>query len=101
GAPGKAAFRPDPAGPVRHLLHRVYYAQVAFLQERGRYARTLDELGLPRLDAEGLVGPVRLEGDGSGFQAAAEVRYPDGRTRVWRIREDSLVWQETTREGRD
>jgi hypothetical protein len=93
-APGKAAFRPDPAGPVRHLLHRVYYAQKAFQKEHGRYARTLDELGLTGLDAGGLAGPVRLEGDDNGFQAAADVRYPDGGTRPWRIREDSRVWQE-------
>lgn len=25
-APGKAEFRPDPAGPAKHLLHRIYYA---------------------------------------------------------------------------
>ncbi|HEX5271152.1 MAG TPA: sugar-binding protein, partial [Gemmataceae bacterium] len=93
-APGKAVFRPDPAGPVRHLLHRVYHAQRAFETEHGRYARTLEELGLTRLDADGLAGPVGMEGDGSGFRAAAEVRYPDGSTRRWHIREDSLVWQE-------
>jgi cellulose/xylan binding protein with CBM9 domain len=93
-APGKADYRPDPAGPARHLLQRIYYAQTAFQKEHGRYARTLDELGLPRLDADGLAGPMRLDGDGSGFQAAAKVRYPDGGTRRWRIREDSRVWQE-------
>jgi WD40 repeat protein/serine/threonine protein kinase len=93
-APGKAAFRPDPAGPVRHLLQRVYSAQYSYQEERGRYARTPEELGLTGLDAEGLVGSVRLEGDGSGFQAVADVRYPDGSTRRWRIREDSRVWQE-------
>jgi WD40 repeat protein/serine/threonine protein kinase len=93
-ARGKAAFRPDPAGPVRHLLHRLYYAQAEFQKKHDRYARSLDELGLTGLDAEGLAGPVRLEGDGGGFQAAADVRYPDGGTRRWRIREDSRVWQE-------
>jgi hypothetical protein len=93
-APGKAAFRPDPAGPVRHLLHRAYYAQADFKKEHGHYAKALDELGLTGLDAEGLVGPLRLDGDGDGFQASANVRYPDGGKRTWRIREDSRVWRE-------
>jgi WD40 repeat protein/serine/threonine protein kinase len=96
-APGQAQFRPDPAGPVRHLLHRVYYAQRAFHKEHERYSRTLEELALPRLDAEGLVGAVRLEGDGSTFRASADVRYPDGRTGRWHTREDSRVWREDGR----
>jgi hypothetical protein len=91
--PGKARFRPDPAGPARHLLHRIYYAQRAYHKQHRRYARTLHELAVPGLDAAGLAGPPQLDGDGSRFQATVGVRYPDGRTRRWRIREDSRVWQ--------
>jgi hypothetical protein len=31
---GQAAFRPDPAGPARRLLHRVYYAQRAYREKK-------------------------------------------------------------------
>ncbi len=96
-APGQATFRPDPAGPARHLLHRIYHAQRDFNKEHERYARTLDELGLPSLEAEGLAAPLRLEGDGSRFEAAADVQYPDGRVRHWRIREDSHLWEDKSR----
>jgi hypothetical protein len=94
-APGQAAFRPDPAGPAKHLLHRIYYAQRKFHKEHDCYARGLEELALPRLDAEGLTGPPRLAAAGDdGFEAVAEVRSPDGSTRRWHIREDSRVWSE-------
>jgi hypothetical protein len=91
-APGKAAFRPDPAGPARRLLHRIYYAQCAFNEEHNRYARTFKELGFAPRPVEGLAGLPRLEGDGQRYQATVDVRYPGG-PRRWRIREDSRVWQ--------
>ena len=36
-AAGQATFRPDPAGPAKHLLHRVYYAQAAYRHKHGRW----------------------------------------------------------------
>jgi hypothetical protein len=93
-APGKATFRPDPAGPARHLLHRVYYAQRAFQKKHNRYAQTLKELGLPSLKHKSLTGPLRLEAKGDEFQAVVDVRYPDGRTHRWHIRQDSRVWRD-------
>jgi len=93
-APGKATFRPDPAGPARHLLHRIYYAQRAFKKEHGRYAKTLEELRLPGLTHESLTGPPRLEAKGNAFEASADLRYPDGRTRRWHIRQDSRIWRD-------
>jgi WD40 repeat protein/serine/threonine protein kinase len=77
--PGTATFRPDPAGPAKQQLHRIYHAQKAFAKEHGRYARTLAELGL--------AGPALLEADDEHFQATVEVG-----GRKWHIREDSLVW---------
>jgi hypothetical protein len=91
--PGQATFRPDPAGPARHLLHRIYYAQSAFHKEKAHYAKTLDTLPLTGLRCEHMVGDPVLEVVGDGYQATVTVRYPDGRPRSWRIREDSRVWQ--------
>jgi hypothetical protein len=91
---GTAAFRPDPTGPVRHLLHRIYYAQRAYREKHGRWARTLRELGLSGAGAEGLAGPPTLEVTTSLFEATAAVRLPGGKTQRWHIRQDSLVWPE-------
>ncbi|HYT91498.1 MAG TPA: carbohydrate-binding family 9-like protein, partial [Gemmataceae bacterium] len=44
--PGMAAFRPDPEGPARDVLHRIYHAQRAYHKEHKRWARSLGELGL-------------------------------------------------------
>jgi WD40 repeat protein/serine/threonine protein kinase len=90
--PGRVAFRPDPAGPAKHLLHRVYYAQRHYRNQHKRYAATLAELGLAGLAHDSLAGPIRLETSGDRFQATTAVRLPDGRVRQWRIREDSRIW---------
>jgi WD40 repeat protein len=78
-APGTATSQPDPAGPAKHVLHRIYYAQKKFAKEKGRYAHTLAELGLAL--------PALLEADDDHFQATVE-----DAGRKWHIREDSLVW---------
>ena len=46
-APGQAAYRPDPAGPIRDRLMQVYHAQRAFFAKNKRWATTLEELKLP------------------------------------------------------
>ena len=43
--PGQGVFQPDAAGPAKHLLHRIYYAQRRFHDEHKRYATTLIDLG--------------------------------------------------------
>jgi hypothetical protein len=91
-APGAAEFRPDPAGPAKHLLMRIYYSQKAYYKDHNRYAKTLEELGLSGLRDATLTGPLAQDADADGFQATAEVRLPDGGTRRWRVREDSRLW---------
>jgi len=91
-APGQATFRPDPAGPARHLLHRIYYAQRAYRKENVCYAPTLAELGLADVREETLTGPPELEADGERFRATVDVKLPGGGSQRWRIREDSRVW---------
>lgn len=82
--PATVAFRPDAAGPTRHLLHRVYYAQRQYREKHGRFARSLAELGVtaPGVDMVGLP---------SGFQATAVLQLPDGQHQRWYIREDARL----------
>lgn len=88
--PGAASFRPDPTGPVRHLLHHVYYAQQLYRRTHGRYAAALDDLNLTG-DAIGPPGGApRLQTTESGFEASMDGPPPGGRR--WHIRNDSLFW---------
>jgi hypothetical protein len=84
---GTAAFRPDPTGPARHLLHRIYYAQRAYTLKNGVPARSLSDLGLADLALPELVGPPRLESAGTLYEASVQMR--DGRRCV--IHQDARV----------
>ena len=92
--PGSAMLRPDPSGPARELLHRIYYAQQAYRKENKRWARSLAELGIPRFTHESFAGRPVLETTGDGFEASVPVTMPDGTTKHWRIRQDSRIWGE-------
>ncbi len=81
-SPGAAQFQPDPTGPTRDLLHRVYYAQQYYRKAHGRWAASPQEL---ELDRQGLT--VQLTEN--GFQATARF----GNRRL-HIRQDSLVWEQ-------
>jgi eukaryotic-like serine/threonine-protein kinase len=93
-APGQATFLPDPAGPAKFLLHRIYDAERQFQNEHWTYASTLAELGLKDLSHESLAAPPRIEADEDRFQASVDVKTPDGRQQRFCIREDSRVWQD-------
>src|SRR5262249_3420192 len=83
--PGTTAFVPDPDGPVRDALHRVYYAQRDYRKANGTYAKTLDPLGL-----KGLNFPVEIETTTSGYEAASKGQ--SGKRVV--IREDARIGPE-------
>jgi Carbohydrate family 9 binding domain-like len=91
---GTAPFRADSAGPVRHLLHRVYYAQRKFQEEHGHFAQALGELDLPQLDHEMLASPLTLEVAEDRYDVLAELRLPNGNTQHWHIRNDSRIWKD-------
>ena len=93
-APGRATVQPDPAGPAKHLLHRIYRAEHSYRKEHGRYALNLTELGLAGIGHESLAGPPRIVAAEDGFQASVDVRLPSGKQRTWSIRKDSLVWSD-------
>jgi hypothetical protein len=95
--PGSVTYQPDHAGPVRHLLHRVYYAEHDYRKAHGGWATTLSQLGLRDLRHPSLTGPPRLRTTTSYFEARATMRQPDGRVRRVHIRSDARVWEE----GRD
>ena len=90
-SPGTVKFHPDPAWEVRCILHEVYYAQRAFRDSTGRWARTLDELHTSPAVRSARGEGLSLEPTSEGFIAAMPLRRPDGRTKLWRIRQDALI----------
>ncbi len=96
GKPGETKFRPDPAGPVKYLLHQVYYAEREFRRKHNCWAASLAELGLANLRHESLSKPLTLETTQSLFEVTAEVKMPDGSTQRWHIRQDSKLWTDST-----
>lgn len=91
-ARASTAFRPDPAGVVRHVLSAVHERQQAFRKAHGHWARTLEELGV-RAEASGAIGPVRMAATPSLFEAWAEATIA-GQRQTWHISQDSRVWRE-------
>jgi hypothetical protein len=94
GKPGTVKLRPDPAGPVRHLLHQIYYAQRNYREKHQRWAPDLGTLGLEGLRHPSLAGPPALETTNSLFEAHATLRLPEGKKQRWRIRSDAKIWAE-------
>jgi hypothetical protein len=90
--PGTAAPRPDPAGPARAALHRVYYAQRDYRKEHGAWATSLAQLGLAGLSHPSLTGPPTLETAGDYFEAIVTLRAEGEAPRRWHIRSDARVW---------
>jgi hypothetical protein len=90
---GTATFRPDPSGPVRHLLHRIYYGQGDYQKAHGSYASTLSALGLPHLAGASNRAP-RIEVTTSGFEVTLDTPGPDGVMQHWHIRQDARVWRD-------
>jgi hypothetical protein len=90
--PGRASFRPDPAGAVRQALHRVYYAQHQYRERHGRWAATLGELGFAQGDWAGLGQAPLLEVTQSGYECSVEQGRAGERRRRWHIREDARIW---------
>jgi hypothetical protein len=86
--PGKDEYRPDPAAPTRDLLWRVYHAQRAHRLKHGRWAASLEELGL-----RGVEG-VKLEATTSFFEASATLSRPGQVPQRWRISHDGRCWSD-------
>jgi hypothetical protein len=91
-APGQAAFRPDPAAPVRDRLMRIYHAQQTYRKQHGTWAPSLDALRLgPETTPGALEAILRRVGD-DGYEAAIVLDPRDGRPReTWTIESDSRL----------
>jgi hypothetical protein len=84
-APGAGRVRPDPDARVRHLLHRVYYAQRDYRKARGQWARRLADLGLSGPE----YSSFQLETTATAWEVGAA-----GGPRRWHIRSDGRIWAE-------
>jgi hypothetical protein len=93
-AMGTDRFRPDPAAGVRHLLHRIYYAQKDYRKQHARWARNLRELGLAGLTDESLLSGPRIQFTDSGFEATAVIQLAGNKRQKWHIRQDALIWSD-------
>jgi hypothetical protein len=91
---GAARFTPDPSLPARRWLHKVYYAQKDYRHANGRWAGTLEQLGISAPEAA-LTSP-RLQVTDNLFEASIDLRLPDGKTQRWNIRQDALVFESRT-----
>jgi len=93
--PGTAEFRPDPAGPAQHLLHRIYYAQHEYRSKHGRWTASLEELDVRGPWPAGVTATPRLEATSSLFEACLTLRRRWREPpRHWHIRDDALVWSD-------
>lgn len=94
-APGTVPFVPDLSAPARDALQEVYYAQKDFQKARGRWAKSLSELGLDTL-ATGVLGARVLTPTADGYECTVEMAMPGAAPRRWAIRHDALVREITT-----
>ncbi len=93
-APGKVAFKPDPAWPAQCLLHTIYYRQHDFRAKHGRWARSLEEIGCGNLRHPSLRDRPVLETTTNLFEASVTVQSAQGASQRWHIRQDALVWHD-------
>jgi hypothetical protein len=90
--PGTDCYRPDPSGPARALLHRIYYAQRDYRRRHGHWAPSLDELGIAGPWLDGVVAPS-LQTTSGLFEASLTFRRRKGeKAQHWHIRDDSRLW---------
>lgn len=89
-APGRAVFRPDPAGPVRDRLMRIYHAQNAYREAHKVWADSLDALGLPReAQPQGEGRPVFRMIGAEDYEVSISLQGPPHAT--WTVRSDSRL----------
>ena len=90
--PGQSAYRPDPAGPIRDRLMRIYHEQKAYRKVNQTWAPTLEALGLASEPPVPGIGPSTLRVTPEGFEAEIVDSNPGGRPRrTWTVRQDSRL----------
>lgn len=92
--PGTVAFTPDPTEPSRSILHGIYWTQRDFRRVNGRYASTVDELGIDFGTHPSIITPPAIELTDDGFRAFCTVITTGGVTKTVSIHQDSKVTAE-------
>lgn len=89
---GSVAFAPDSAGAAKNRLHQIYYAQRAYQEKHGQWAKSLEQLTLSA-DSKA-IGSATLNSTPDGYEATVEVKLPGGKTQRCHIRQDARVWSD-------
>ncbi len=93
-APGKEAFRPDPAWGVKCVLQDVYYAQRAYREKTKQWADSLSQLDLPSTVGPAIQHGLTLAASGGGYVVTMPLKLKGGKTEQWHIRQDALLWKD-------
>ncbi len=86
--PGNAVYTPDPGGPVRDQLMRIYYAQKAYFQKNRRWADSIASLGVEPIAG---VPAARLESRPDGYLASITFTPGGGKTQTFTIDKESRI----------
>lgn len=92
-APGRAAYRPDPSGPVRDALMRVYHAEKAYSKAGKPWGGALEDLGLQPADVQvpGASLPTTHVNPG-GYEVTMTLAPRDGQpAQAWTVDQDSRI----------
>ena len=81
---------PDATRPARDILQEVSYAQKDFSKRNGRWAASLEELGVTPAASEILTKPVLALTPG-GYLCTVVLRLPEGEPQLWSIDQDARV----------
>lgn len=96
GTAADDAFELPPEEEAKRLLREIYYRQRDFRQETGRYAGSLDSLGLEHRLLRNFMWPPSLQATDYLFEAWVEEvvdLHEDGQINRWAIRQDSKTWK--------
>jgi hypothetical protein len=89
-SPGQAAYRPDPAGPIRDRLMQIYSAQRDYFDKNQDWAAKLVDLKLPEApDLPSHETSSRLTAE--GYEASITFTALGGKPESWTIRQDSRI----------
>lgn len=90
-APGATAFAADPTLSGRDALMEVYHRQKSFHMEHGKWASSLQALGVEST-VKGFPQSLQLRSTSDGFVASLDVPLGRGATQRWQVRHDSRLW---------
>ncbi|ODT97933.1 MAG: hypothetical protein ABS79_06710 [Planctomycetes bacterium SCN 63-9] len=89
--PGTAKYQPDPAGPIRDRLMRIYSAQQQHRNKTKAWATDVKDLNLEQPPAGFPEHRVELNKDGENYEASITFTPPGKAARTLKIRPDSRI----------